>query len=179
VLELTYKPEAMFRIRPITRASSTLEGHSEAVLSATFSPDGSMLASGSGDTTVRIWDLNTETPMYTCEGHKHWVLFVAFSPDCKKLASGAMDNNLYLWDPETGKRLGSVMKGHKNFITSITWEPMINFNEKNPRMASSSKDQTIRIWDTSSCVCLKILSSHIASITKVLWGGENLIYTAS
>ena len=68
VLPLTYKPEAMFRIRPITRASSTLEGHSEAVLSVAFSPDGSMLASGSGDCTVRVWDLNTETPLFTCGG---------------------------------------------------------------------------------------------------------------
>lgn len=40
VIPLTYKPEAMFRIRPITRASSTLEGHSEAILNVAFSPDG-------------------------------------------------------------------------------------------------------------------------------------------
>lgn len=92
VIPLTYKPEAMFRIRPITRASSTLEGHSEAILSVAFSPDGKCLASGSGDTTVRVWDLLTETPLHTCSGHKHWVLFVSFSPDCRKIASGGMDH---------------------------------------------------------------------------------------
>ena len=90
-------------IRPITRASSTLEGHSEAILSVAFSPDGKSLASGSGDTTVRIWDLNTETPLFTCSGHKHWVLFVSFSPDCKKVASGGMDHNILLWNAETGE----------------------------------------------------------------------------
>ena len=43
-------------------------GHAEAVLSVAFSPDGQQLASGSGDTTVRFWDLTTQTPLYTCTG---------------------------------------------------------------------------------------------------------------
>ena len=76
ILPLTYRPEAMFKIRPVTRASSTLEGHSEAILQVSFSPDGKRLASASGDTTVRLWDLSTECPQATLEGHKGWVLFV-------------------------------------------------------------------------------------------------------
>jgi ribosome assembly protein 4 len=126
VIPLVYKPEAMFRIRPITRACSTLEGHTEAVLSVAFSPDGKALASGSGDTTVRIWDLATETPLFTCEGHKHWVLFVSFSPDCTKIASGGMDHSIHIWNAEAGTLHGKPLKGHKNFITNIAWEPMIS-----------------------------------------------------
>jgi ribosome assembly protein 4 len=103
VLPLTFRPEAMFRIKPVTRASSTLEGHSEAVLCTAFSPNGQLLASGSGDATVRMWDLNTECPEATYEGHKGWVLYVAFSPDGKILASAGMDHNVFLWDVETGK----------------------------------------------------------------------------
>ena len=48
-------------------------GHSEAVLSVQFSPDSRMLASGSGDTTVRFWDIYTQTPLFTCTG-KVWIL---------------------------------------------------------------------------------------------------------
>jgi ribosome assembly protein 4 len=68
-----------------------------------FSPDGNYCASGGGDTTVRFWDINTETPHFTCTGHKNWVLCIAWSPNGKKLASGSMDGAVHLWDPTTGK----------------------------------------------------------------------------
>ena len=103
VIPVQYRPEAMFAIKPITRASSTLEGHTEAVLSVAFSPDGQKLASGSGDSTVRMWDLHTECPQYTCIGHRGWVLYVAFAPDGKTLASAGMDNTIIIWDADTGK----------------------------------------------------------------------------
>lgn len=55
--------------------------------------------------------------------HKNWVLYIAWSPDGKKLASGGMDNELYLWDPQTGKTVGKPFKGHKKWVTCISWEP--------------------------------------------------------
>ncbi|VTJ65454.1 Hypothetical predicted protein [Marmota monax] len=88
ILDIIYQPQAIFRVRAVTRCTSSLEGHSEAVISVAFSPTGKYLASGSGDTTVRFWDLSTETPHFTCKGHRHWVLSISWSPDGKKLASG-------------------------------------------------------------------------------------------
>ena len=49
-----------------------------------------------GDTTVRIWDLNTETPRHTLKGHTNWVQIVAWSPNCEILVSGSMDKTVIL-----------------------------------------------------------------------------------
>lgn len=54
VLRVSYQPLAVFRVRPVTRCTSTMPGHTEAVLHVSYSPDGSMLASGGGDMTVRL-----------------------------------------------------------------------------------------------------------------------------
>ena len=94
-------------------------GHSESVLCVAFSPDGRRLASGSGDTTVRFWDLTTQLPKREGRGqHKNWVLSVAWSPDGAVLASGDMDGAIWLWDGASGAPLGACA-GHKKWITSL------------------------------------------------------------
>ena len=55
-------------------------GHSDAILNVSFSPDGTRLASGGGDATVRFWDILTTTPLRQCKGHKHHVLTTSWSP---------------------------------------------------------------------------------------------------
>jgi len=68
------------------------------VLSVAFSPDGQTLASGSDDTTVRLWQVSDGTLLRTLEGHTDTVLSVAFSPDGQTLASGSWDRTVRLWE---------------------------------------------------------------------------------
>ncbi|KAJ2504515.1 ribosome assembly [Coemansia sp. RSA 2049] len=177
-LVIEYRPQAFFKVRAVTRCSSSLTGHTEAVLSVSFSPDGTQLASGSGDTTVRIWDLDTETPRFTCSGHRNWVLSIAWSPDGKVLASGSMDNTVRLWDPQTGKPIGGALAGHRKWITALAWEPA-HISTSVSRLASSSKDGTVRVWDVVRGRCLFTLAGHTAAVTCVKWGGDGRIYTGS
>uniref|UniRef100_A0A0D9XTS9 NLE domain-containing protein n=2 Tax=Leersia perrieri TaxID=77586 RepID=A0A0D9XTS9_9ORYZ len=177
-LRIVYQPQAVFRIRPVNRCSATIAGHTEAVLSVSFSPDGRCLASGSGDTTVRFWDLNTQTPLFTCKGHKNWVLCIAWSPDGNHLVSGSKSGELILWDPKTGKQLGTPLTGHRKWITSVSWEP-VHLQAPCRRFVSASKDGDARIWDITTRKCVIALTGHTNSVTCVKWGGDGLIYTGS
>ncbi|XP_071443730.1 notchless protein homolog 1 isoform X2 [Hetaerina americana] len=178
VLDIVYQRQAVFRVRPVTRCTSSIPGHAEAVTIVNFSPDGQHLASGSGDTTVRFWDVKTQTPHFVCKGHKHWVLVLAWSPDGSSLASGCKSGQILLWDPIAGKQKGKQLVGHKQWITSLSWEPF----HRNPdcrKLASSSKDGDVRVWDAILGTCLLVLSGHVQGATCVRWGGTGLLYSAS
>ncbi|CAL2035014.1 unnamed protein product [Caenorhabditis brenneri] len=177
-LKLVYQPQAVFRVRPVTRCSASIPGHGEPVISAQFSPDGRGLASGSGDQTMRIWDIELELPLHTCKAHKSWVLCIAWSPDATKIASACKNGEICIWNAKTGEQIGKTLKRHKQWITSLAWQPM----HKDPTcrlLASCGKDGNIFIWDTVKGAVVRCLSGHTASVTCLRWGGEGLIYSGS
>ncbi|CAI7650205.1 unnamed protein product [Penicillium bialowiezense] len=94
----------------------TLEGHSDIVRALDFSPDGKLLAAGSDDQTIRLWDTVTCTLQQILKGHSSWVESVAFSPDGGRLASGSM-YALLLWDTATGELKHSI--GVSGLVTDI------------------------------------------------------------
>ncbi|RYP53671.1 hypothetical protein DL768_001397 [Monosporascus sp. mg162] len=76
----------------------TLEGHSNLGQGVVFSPDGMLVASGSSDNTVKLWDSATGALRHTLKGHSGTVWDVAFSPDGMLVASGSSDSTVKLWD---------------------------------------------------------------------------------
>lgn len=180
VIAVVYQPQAVFRVRSVSRCTSSLPGHTEAVLCSHFQPPtGSLLATGSGDGTVRLWDMSTETPVATLVGHADWVLCVRWSPDGAFLLSGSRSGDLRLWSfsAESSVWRSVELLGHRKWITGLSWEGGEGVFRR--RCASSSKDGTVRVWDSLSGKCVFVLSGHTLSVTAVEWGSRGSIYSCS
>ncbi len=121
---------------------ASLEGHEGNVLLA-FSPDGKVLASGSGDETIKLWDVPGGEPIAVLEGHTEGVGSVAFSPDGKVLASGSGDETIKLWDVPGGEPI-AVLEGHTEGVSSVA------FSSDGATLVSGASDGTVLIRDVET-----------------------------
>src|SRR5262245_48260355 len=113
------------------------------IASVAVSPDGKIVAVGTRNKLVKLWDLTSKTELKTLAGHDRDVNALAFSPDSKTLASGSADNTIKLWDVATGKEL-RTLRGHENFLASVAYSP------DGKTLVTGAADGTVCTWDTKS-----------------------------
>jgi WD40 repeat protein/translation initiation factor IF-1 len=128
-------------------------GHVERVNSLAFSPDGKILASGSSDTKIKLWNAETGLELQTLTGHTVGVNALAFSPDGKTLASGGADKLVKLWSVENGQEL-RTLTGHTGSVDSIMFSP------DGKTLASGSWDGSIKLWSVDTGREPKTLTGH-------------------
>jgi WD40 repeat protein/mono/diheme cytochrome c family protein len=121
------------------RVVRRLEGHTAAVVSATFSADGKQVLSGGDDRTLRLWDRATGKEVRVFTGHEGFVKSVALSPDGRQALSGATDATVRLWDAATGKEL-KVFRQHQVSVA------LVAFFDQGTRTRSVSRDAGVRAW---------------------------------
>jgi WD40 repeat protein/nitrous oxidase accessory protein NosD len=146
-------------------ASVSLTGHTNWVNSVAFSPDGRLLASGSRDYTIKLWEVATGSLVRTLEGHTNWVNSVAFSPDGRLLASGSSDRTIKLWEVASGS-LVRTLSGHTSDVNSVAFSP------DGRLLASGSDDRTIKLWEVATGSLVRTLTGHEGSVRSVAFSPD-------
>jgi general transcriptional corepressor TUP1 len=121
---------------------NTFAGHEQDIYSLDFARDGRTIASGSGDRTVRLWDIEAGQNILILS-IEDGVTTVAISPDTKYVAAGSLDKSVRVWDAANGylvERLEGP-DGHKDSVYSVAFAP----NGKD--LVSGSLDRTIKMWE--------------------------------
>ncbi|EUC58988.1 tyrosine kinase catalytic domain protein, partial [Rhizoctonia solani AG-3 Rhs1AP] len=146
-----------------------LTGHSGWVWSVAHSPLGNVIASGSQDKTIRLWDVNTRRQLSAIKGYQPFIS-VAFSPDAKLIASGCggvfspgpSACSVQLWNVQNMTAAANPFKGHTEIVNSVQFSP------NGTHVVSGSFDKTIRVWDIErGTTVVGPLKGHTESVRSV------------
>ena len=126
-------------------------------LSTAFSPDGRLLATGSWDTTAKLWDVASGKEVRTLAHHQMGVTSVAFSPDGRLLAVGSDDTTVSLWEVATGRMIRSF-DDHGSYVLAVAFSP------DGRTLASSTSHTKIKLWDVATGQEVRTLTGHAMAV---------------
>jgi serine/threonine protein kinase len=148
----------------VLQPSKTLRGHAGGVISLAYSPNGKVLASGSQDKTILLWDTATWKASEAIKGHSGDVFCVAFSPDGRKLASVTSERDscaVRLWEVETAKSAGTI---------SAPWPGLyaVAWLSDGRTVVTGGWDNELSFWDVSTGVRLRVKSNVCQRFVRAL-----------
>jgi len=157
---------------------ATLTGHDDYVTTLAVTTDGSLLASGSFDRTIKLWSLPDGALLKTLEGHRDRVQALALTPDGTLLASGGDDRTVKLWSLPGGDMVTSV-EAHADAVRALVATP------DGTLLVSGGADAAIKLWSLPTgefSTCLMDLAANEESVRGVTYqvetaSGETVITT--
>ncbi|CAI0462245.1 unnamed protein product [Linum tenue] len=156
----------------------TLSGHTDRVWSLAWNPATGtddaqpVIASCSGDKTVRIWERSALTRSWDCkavleETHTRTVRSCTWSPSGKLLATASFDATTAIWENVGGDfQCVSTLEGHENEVKSVSW------NASESLLATCSRDKTVWIWEVmpgNEFECASVLQGHTQDVKMIKW----------
>lgn len=142
-----------YLLKKVNPQLTVLEGFNKSIYSVAYSPDDSILVTGSEDAIARIWDSKNGKLLHVLKGHDDVIEAVAFSPGGERIATGSGDKTVHIWNARDGKNL-AVLKGHEDEINSLV------FDTTGERLVTTSFDKTARIWNLADGRETAMLVSH-------------------
>jgi serine/threonine protein kinase len=142
------------------------------VRSLAWSPDGTRLALGLNDSTVRIWDAATGSEQFKLDEDEFPVLRVAWSPNGRRLAFGGDDGVVRIWNAET-EAVEFALTGHSDNMLNLAWSP------DGMRLVSTGDDFIVRVWDAVNGQPLQVLTGHSGSVWGAAWAPDGSRFATS
>jgi len=135
---------------------TSLKGHSAAVRSAVFSPDGKLIVTAALDKTPRLWNAGNGQAIDALVGHTQGVNSATFSPDGKRIVTASTDRTVRIWNVASFGRaaLLKVIFGHASEVNSAAFSP------DSTLIVTASNDKTARVWDSASGEERLVLHGH-------------------
>lgn len=146
--------------------------HSGCISCLTFSADGKILASASGDQTIRLWGRDTGELKRTLNAHSDMVLSVAISPDGQTIASASADQTIRLWSLNSYEQ-PRIIRGHSGWVTAVAINPDGNI------LASSSTDGTVKLWHIKTGQLIKTLDQQSTGVFAVAISSDGEIMASA
>lgn len=164
--------DATIQIWNVSRGEpqQTLSDQASPVHALAWNLDGNLLASGSADGGIRLWEIQEAQPgtsMRLLTGHTDLVWSVAFAPDGRTLASGSVDGTVKLWNVASGD-VARTLPRQAGLVKVVAWSP------DGSVLASCGQDQTIWLWDMEQERYRMALYGHTAAVRTVTFTPDSL-----
>lgn len=151
----------------------TFRGHGKSVGAAAYLGN-NMLATGSNDGTVRIWDMSLGKELKKLLNGRAEIIALSTSRDQKLLGCGTGDGAIFVFDITTGKSVLEV-NGHQG---GVVWS--VGFTIDNSKLVSTSNDRLVKIWNIEKAICDFSLTGHEGSVlTQAIHKNGQILATGS
>jgi len=145
-----------------------LNGHNYTVAVVEFSPDNTLIATGSWDSSIKLWDSQTGTLLRTLYGHLFPVFDIAFSADGKYIASCSKDKSIIIWDVQTGKTIHTLTK-HSSWVQSIS------FDHTGKYLVSAGWDSNVYLWNVATGQFIRSFIGHTEYVVSTAFSRDSKI----
>lgn len=145
----------------------TYSKHKDAVNAVAWSPDGNYIVSGSGDSTIHLWDAKTAQTKFIQHPDSLPVLSVTWSPDTKYVVSGGAGGTVQGWDVVSGKSMFAYPDQNK-IVTSIAWSPL------GSRLVFACADDMVRVCTVPDRSIAFTYSTHFNYNYAVAWSSDGM-----
>jgi WD40 repeat protein len=153
-------------------AIATLSGHEGLASTCKFSPDGQLLATGSSDRSVRLWDTRSWHELSLWQGFSNTVASVIFAPNGDRLAAANQDSTICIWDRHTGNCL-NTLTGHRQGVVAVDYSPNGRF------IGSAGADGTVKIWSAETGSLIRTLPTHPGGVWRAVFSPDSRLIASS